>query len=80
MSAVNVLKAVCKGVEDCGICVWVCPVGLFEPSGEMNPAGYVPPQVKDEEKCTGCLSCILSCPDMAIVVTKPPQGKEADHE
>jgi len=58
----------CKGIEDCAICTFVCPVSLFVPSGVTNTRGYLVPQVHDQEKCTGCGNCMISCPDMAIVI------------
>jgi 2-oxoglutarate ferredoxin oxidoreductase subunit delta len=50
--------------------MFVCPKDLFEPSGKMNQAGYLPPRVKDIENCTGCENCTIYCPDMAVVVEK----------
>jgi len=76
MSEIIILKNSCKGVEDCGICLAVCPKELFEPSEEMNERGFLPPRVMDEEPCTVCLNCMISCPDMAIVVTKKKKAKE----
>lgn len=69
MSKITIFQNTCKGVEDCGICVFVCPKQLFEPSPQMNERGFVPPLIVDESSCTECLNCMLSCPDMAIVVT-----------
>ena len=40
----------------------------------MNPAGYIPPEVTDEVSCTNCQSCMIYCPDFAIVVEKPVEG------
>ncbi len=68
MHQVTVLSEICKGVEDCGICGFVCPKSLFEPSGVSNQAGYIPPQVADPGECTGCQNCMIFCPDLAIVV------------
>ncbi len=58
----------CKGIEDCAICSFVCPVNLFVSSGLFNTRGYLVPQVSDQKKCTGCGNCMISCPDMAIVI------------
>ena len=68
MSKITVFQNACKGTEDCGICIFVCPKGLFEPSEQMNERGYLVPSVTDEKQCTVCLNCMVSCPDMAIVV------------
>jgi len=70
MSGITIFRNTCKGVEDCGICIYVCPKDVFEPSEEMNELGYVPPSVAREDECTVCLNCMISCPDMAIVVEK----------
>jgi 2-oxoglutarate ferredoxin oxidoreductase subunit delta len=76
MSGIIILKNSCKGVEDCGICISVCPKNLFEPSDEMNARGFLPPRVIDEDPCTVCLNCMVSCPDMAIVVAKKKKTRE----
>ncbi|SFM46873.1 4Fe-4S dicluster domain-containing protein [Thermodesulforhabdus norvegica] len=68
MARVVIIKESCKGVEDCGICVYICPKSLFGPSGEMNSLGYIPPRLSNEEECTACRSCMYMCPDFAIVV------------
>lgn len=75
MSNIWIINTVCKGVEDCGICIAVCPQELYEPSGQMNERGFVPPKVIDESKCIRCLTCMVSCPDMAIVVEQKNDKK-----
>jgi NAD-dependent dihydropyrimidine dehydrogenase PreA subunit len=42
----------------------------------MNERGFVPPQVIDQDKCILCLTCMVSCPDMAIVVEEKKGKKE----
>ncbi len=83
MSNVIIFPQACKGVEDCGICAFVCPKNLFDSSEEMNEAGYLPPVIKDENECTGCMNCMISCPDLAILVEKDSgdtsdSGKDED--
>ncbi|MGD8562557.1 MAG: 4Fe-4S binding protein [Desulfarculaceae bacterium] len=68
MNKVFIISESCKGTDDCGICAFVCPKELFTPSPEMNQAGYIPPQIIDQSECIGCKNCMISCPDMAIVV------------
>lgn len=68
MQKVTLFPRLCKGMEDCGICAFVCPKALFVASGEMNEAGYLPPLPPDEEKCTACGNCMIYCPDFAIAV------------
>ena len=70
MSNVTIFRQACKGVEGCGICAFVCPKNLFCASGEMNETGYLPPEINDENECTGCMNCMIYCPDFAIVVEK----------
>lgn len=74
MGKITIFRESCKGVEDCGICIFVCPKKILVESDEMNPAGYVPPEVTDEVLCTNCQSCMIYCPDFAIVVEKPVEG------
>jgi 2-oxoglutarate ferredoxin oxidoreductase subunit delta len=33
-----------------------------------NAKGYLIPEVKMPEECSGCLNCEMICPDMAITV------------
>jgi 2-oxoglutarate ferredoxin oxidoreductase subunit delta len=80
MSKVTILPQSCKGVEQCGICEFVCPKGLYRRSGEMNRAGYVLPVLTDEEECNACEICMISCPDMAIVVQREDKERNSDDE
>jgi len=41
----------------------------------MNEAGYLPPEIKDISECTGCMNCMIYCPDFAIVVEKDPEDE-----
>lgn len=45
------------------------PNSCLNPPPQMNEKWFVPPLIVDENSCTECLNCMLSCPDMAIVVT-----------
>ncbi|MCL6451177.1 MAG: ferredoxin family protein [Acetobacteraceae bacterium] len=67
---VTLNRAWCK---DCGICVAFCPAKVFE-AGERGEA-----LVAREEDCTGCQSCVLRCPDLALEVEEatPSQAAEA---
>ncbi len=78
MAVVTVLTQACKGVEDCGICVFVCPKKLFRSSGRMNEWGYLPPELSDETECIGCGNCMIYCPDLAIVVHEEPGEEPQD--
>jgi 2-oxoglutarate ferredoxin oxidoreductase subunit delta len=63
----------CKG---CELCIEVCPVGVLEPSGELNSRGVPPPALKREGRCTLCTLCQNMCPDLAIYILPEatPQG------
>lgn len=76
MSKIYILREACKGVVDCGICIYVCPRDVLGKSDVLNRKGFFPPEVVDEDVCTQCENCMIFCPDMAIVVEKR-KGKRA---
>ena len=79
MSRVTVLAESCKGVEDCGLCMEVCPENLFAPAETANARGYLPAAIADMASCTNCEACMRICPDFAVIVTKDKKSKEANH-
>ena len=67
MAAITVDDGFCKG---CGLCVDACPTHIIELDqfphhGEGLSSG---PAASMQSKCTGCCSCALMCPDVAIEV------------
>lgn len=80
MTKLTILRQGCKGADQCGICKFVCPEGLYRDSGQMNDAGYIPPEIFDQDRCTGCGNCMIFCPDMAIIVEKNPNPPKAEKE
>lgn len=66
MPEIRIYRELCKGVEECGICMEVCPKKLFSSSESLNRKGYRPPQVTQQEACTQCQNCMIYCPDLAI--------------
>jgi 2-oxoglutarate ferredoxin oxidoreductase subunit delta len=75
MHQVYVNEDYCKGVDDCGICVWICPKDVFDNSDRLTMRGIRPPEVARIEDCIGCENCMLYCPDLAIVVVKDTQAR-----
>jgi 2-oxoglutarate ferredoxin oxidoreductase subunit delta len=81
----------CKG---CGFCLEFCPPKVLSFCSWYNDHGYHPPQLSNEDGCTGCDLCGLYCPDFAIYGIRVPAdaaaspatapaaapAKEASHE
>ncbi len=66
MAKMIVDDAFCKG---CGLCVDACPVHIVElDQDKITDKGYHPAHCIDMDMCTGCCSCALMCPDVAITV------------
>lgn len=57
-----------EGCKECGYCVEVCGMGVFEPAPKFNKKGYRPFVPKRTEKCVGCMLCFYACPDFSIEV------------
>lgn len=55
--------------KGCGLCVDACPVHIVElDQDKITDKGYHPAHCIDMDRCTGCCSCALMCPDVAITV------------
>lgn len=80
MVEVRIFNELCKGVEECGICLFICPRQLFCPSATLNQKGYRPPEMRNKDECTGCENCMIYCPDMAIAVRKEKKGDKEKNE
>ncbi len=65
MKKVVIKEEICKG---CGLCVNFCPKKILAISKRLNTKGRHPAEVTDPEKCIGCKSCALMCPDVAIEI------------
>ena len=68
MTKVTIQEDVCKS---CGLCVRLCPKGvLATQTSHLNVKGYYPVEVAHPEDCIGCMSCAMTCPDVAIIIEK----------
>lgn len=68
MAKIEVNEILCKG---CGMCVNACPQKIIAlNTDKINDKGYHPAMLTDAEKCTGCTSCAIMCPDVAIIVSR----------
>jgi len=77
LADLRIYHELCKGVDECGICIYVCPKDVFKPAETLNPKGYRPPVVADQDQCTGCENCMIFCPDFAIVVSEEKMRRRA---
>lgn len=66
-------KEYCKG---CNLCIAVCKPGALSEGGERNAKSYLVPD-HDPEKCVACGTCEITCPEMAITVTKEKEKNDA---
>jgi 2-oxoglutarate ferredoxin oxidoreductase subunit delta len=57
----------CKG---CLFCIEHCPKKAISLSGILNMKGYFVAEFHTDNGCTGCGTCALVCPDVAIEVYK----------
>jgi 2-oxoglutarate ferredoxin oxidoreductase subunit delta len=57
----------CKG---CYLCIQVCPQKVLARGEIRSRAGYPMPQVADIEKCSTCLLCEMTCPDLSLTVVR----------
>lgn len=55
----------CKG---CGLCVSACAKDVLVMGSKANAIGYLTVEVSRPDECTGCCSCAVMCPDVAITV------------
>jgi NADPH-dependent glutamate synthase beta subunit-like oxidoreductase/NAD-dependent dihydropyrimidine dehydrogenase PreA subunit len=59
-----------QGCKECGYCVEVCGMGVFEVGAEFNRRGYRPILAARGERCVGCMLCFFACPDFSIDIAE----------
>jgi len=68
----------CKG---CRLCIVFCPQGRLSQSDQLNEKGYFPVEVPEEDgetTCTGCTTCGLVCPEVAIEIYREQRPKKGE--
>jgi ferredoxin len=55
----------CVGIKECGQCVRVCPVNIFEDKTDWPVV-----VVENVDECTLCNLCLNKCTPNAIVISK----------
>jgi len=69
LAQIRIYQELCKGIEECGLCLYTCQKEVFKSSEALNQKGYRPPVVVKENQCTACENCVIFCPDLAIVIS-----------
>jgi ferredoxin len=62
---VNIINKKCIGIKECGQCINVCPVSIFDK--RANEPIIVQ---NNEDECTLCDLCLNSCPTDAVQIIK----------
>ncbi len=64
----------CKG---CLYCIEACPKHLITEATRLNTKGYYPAEFNpsEDEGCTACTLCAISCPEAAIEVYRDEKQK-----
>jgi len=62
---VNIINNKCLYIQECGQCIKICPVSIFDKRG--NEPIIVQ---NNEDECTLCDLCLTSCPTDAVEITK----------
>lgn len=56
-------ESACDG---CGVCVFLCPHGVYELSADINKRGVTPAVALHQDRCDGCRYCDRGCPFLGI--------------
>lgn len=63
--SIKIRKELCKG---CTFCMTFCPKQCIVLSEKLNKKGYLVAEFHEDKGCTGCATCGLMCPEIAIEV------------
>ena len=66
---VSIDRNKCIGITECGQCIRVCPVNIFE-----DEAQWPDTIVENLDECTLCNLCLNTCKPGAIVISKLYDG------
>jgi len=53
-----------------------CPEKVIRLGEEINQKGFHPAELTNGDQCTGCASCALMCPEIAIEVYRGEEPNE----
>jgi 2-oxoglutarate ferredoxin oxidoreductase subunit delta len=65
--AIRIDQERCKG---CLLCIEFCQKKAIFLSDRLNPKGYFVASFDENRECTGCATCAVMCPEVAIEVFK----------
>ena len=59
-----------EACKECGYCVEVCGLDVFDVAKKTNKRGYKPVLAGRSERCVGCMLCFFACPDFSIEIAE----------
>jgi len=59
-----------EGCKECGYCIEVCGLEVFNVTDKFNKRGYRPVIAQRSAKCVGCMLCFYACPDFSIDISE----------
>ena len=62
---IRINQKTCRGFKDCGECVKICPVNIFDKEENIIFSAEA-----NEDECTLCNLCLDKCPVDAVEIVK----------